>query len=69
MNHAITYGGLLCGIAIFFGLIIGAFGCLAFMAGGMSDAPSAGETAGRTGCICMVIGIVSIVAAGFWLAA
>ena len=69
MNHTVTVGGLLAAIVILIGLGVGVFGCLAFMAGGMSDAPEAGDAAGRTGCICMAIGAASVVAAFCWLSA
>lgn len=58
MNHAITIGGLLLGIGMLVGFLALAFGALALFAGGMSDSPSAGDDASRTGCIALVVGAV-----------
>jgi hypothetical protein len=58
MNHAITIGGLLLGILALGGLGAIAVGALMFMAGGMSDAPAAGEAAGKQGCIALTGGAV-----------
>ncbi len=58
MNHAITIGELLLGILALGGFGAIAVGGLMFMAGGMSDAPAAGEAAGKQGCITIIVGAV-----------
>lgn len=58
MNHAITIGGLLLGIGALVGVLDLAFRALDLFAGGMSDSPSAGDDASRTGCIALIGGAV-----------
>lgn len=65
MNHAITIGGLLLGIGALVGFLSLSFGALAIFAGGMSDSPSAGDDASRTGCIALIAGAV-LFALCFW---
>lgn len=50
MSHAITIGGLLGALGGIGGLAVSAFGLLAMFAGGMSDDPEAGDSAGKLGC-------------------
>lgn len=69
MNHAITVGGLLATVAIFAGIVLCAIGALAVFAGGMSDAPSEGDSTSKTGCTLGVVGIVLIVIATLALSA
>lgn len=56
MNHAITIGGLLLGIGAFVGFGCAALGVLMMFAAGMSDATDDGT--GKSGCICLVCGIL-----------
>lgn len=58
MNHAITLGGMLLGIGSLVGFLALSFGALALFAGGMSDSPSAGDDASRTGCIALIGGAI-----------
>lgn len=60
MTHAITIGDLLRIVGILIGLGLLGFGLTMFMAGGMSDAPSEGDKAGRKGCIYGIIGIALV---------
>jgi hypothetical protein len=61
MDHAITIGGLMLTIGCFVGLVVAVIGIFMFMAGGMSDAPQAGDRAGESGCITFCIGAVILV--------
>lgn len=61
MNHAITLGGLLLFLGIIGGLVMIGFGVLKFFVGSMSDAPEAGEAAGKQGCIIAAVGLVLLV--------
>lgn len=58
MAHAVTLGDVLLGAGALagFGLIVA--GLLLTLAGGMADAPQAGETAGRQGCAMLFAGWV-----------
>lgn len=61
MNHAITIGGLILALGMIVGLLTAAFGALMLFAGGMSDAPSEGDAAGRQGCIVFLLGAALLV--------
>lgn len=61
MDHAITVAGLLLSIGVLVGLVLAALGFLAVMAGGMSDSPSAGESAASTGCGLLLAGVAILV--------
>lgn len=61
MNHAITIGGLLLTVGVIAGLAAAAIGLLMIFAGGMSDAPAAGDEASKQGCIVALIGVVLLV--------
>jgi hypothetical protein len=63
MNHAITIGGLVRAAFVLVGLLALGGGVLQFLAGSMSDAPQAGDDAGRIGCGAAVSGIVLIIGA------
>jgi hypothetical protein len=65
MNHAITVGGALAFVAMIVGIGAVALGLVAFFAGGMSDAPEAGEDASTWGCIVMIGGAL-LFALGLW---
>lgn len=65
MSHTITVGGLLLVLAIIVGLAFSAVGALMIFAGGMSDAPAAGDSASRQGCFVSAIGVVLLVG-GAW---
>jgi len=56
MDHAITIGGLLLTLGLIGGFVALAFGALAVFAGGMSDAPSAGNDATNLGCAFLIAG-------------
>jgi hypothetical protein len=58
MNHAITIGGLLLSLILVGGLGAVGIGGLMILAGGMSDAPSEGDAAGRQGCTLAITGLV-----------
>lgn len=62
MNHAVTLGEILVVIGCIVGLLAAALGALMFMAGGMSDSPSAGDRAGKQGCIVAIVGIILLCA-------
>jgi hypothetical protein len=63
MNHAITIGELLRFIGGGVGILLLLVGALALFAGGMSDAPEAGDESSKTGCIIGAAGIVLVVIA------
>lgn len=65
MNHAITLGGLLSTLLALGGLATLGFGGLMVFAGGMSDAPEAGESASSQGCVVFVIGALML-GVGLW---
>lgn len=65
MNHSVTIGGLLDGIGALIGLALLAIGLLAVLAAGMSDSPSAGDSAGKTGCACLLAG-AAVLALCIW---
>lgn len=60
MNHAITVGDILFSLVFAGGIILLGVGIIAFLAGGMSDAPGPGETAGRVGCGLSAAGLIFI---------
>lgn len=65
MNNAITWGSLF-GVGFIVAGVIGiGVGALAIFAGGMSDAPEAGNAASRTGCFIVAAGF-ALVALGIW---
>ena len=68
MNHAVTVGGILAVLMGLAGLLCLGFGALAVFAGGMSDAPQAGDDASRTGCIVLGIG-AALIALSIWIIA
>ncbi len=63
MNHAITFWQLLFGIVMLIGLASVALGALELFAAGMSDNPSAGDDAGRRGCLTALVGVVMVLVA------
>jgi hypothetical protein len=65
MHNAITWGSLFGVGFILAGVLAVGVGGLSLFAGGMSDAPAAGESASRTGCIIAVAGI-ALIALGIW---
>ena len=65
MNHAITVGGLLLGLAAFVGFVLLAIGVVKWAASSMSAAPSEFGDMARDGCISAVIGAVFFIG-GVW---
>lgn len=65
MNHSITVGGLLLTLGLIAGLLTVCIGALATFAGGMSDDPTAGADASRTGCFIFIAGAL-LFGASLW---
>jgi hypothetical protein len=65
VNHTITIGDLFATGGVILGLALSAVGALVVFAGGMSDAPSEGDSAARHGCGLGIIGAL-ILAASIW---
>jgi hypothetical protein len=65
VNHTITIGDLFAVGGVILGLALCAAGVLAVFAGGMSDAPSEGDSAARHGCGLGIIGAL-VLAASIW---
>jgi hypothetical protein len=68
MHHAITWASLFGVGGIVGGLLLIATGALALFAGGMSDAPQAGDNAGRLGIGLALLG-ATLFALGIWAVA
>jgi hypothetical protein len=60
VNHVITFDDVLLVVLAIGGLIVLSVGILMFMAGGMSDAPSAGQQTGKQGCIAALCGVALV---------
>lgn len=48
---------------IIIGIVVAVFGALEALAGGMSDAPAAGDAMGRSGCITLLVGLAMVAVA------
>jgi hypothetical protein len=68
MNSPVTIGGLLAVLGLIIGIAVTGAGIVTFLAGGMSDAPAEGDSAGTLGCSLAAAGAI-IIAICIWILA